>query len=99
MIIGVDVVNEGRKAIIGLTASYSRFYTQFYSAIVKQELHKELIKDTSKDEQENMVAGERTVILAQFINDALKKYQEWNEGNLPKSLFLYRDGIGGPTMA
>lgn len=27
MVIGVDVVNEGRKAIIGLTASYTKYYT------------------------------------------------------------------------
>ena len=45
------------------------------------------------------MADERTVILAQFINDALKKFQESNSGQLPLTLFLYRDGIGGPTMA
>jgi len=31
MIIGVDVVNAGRRAVIGLTASYSAHFTQHYT--------------------------------------------------------------------
>jgi len=33
MVVGVDVVNEGRKSIIGLTASYTKSLTQYYSKI------------------------------------------------------------------
>ncbi len=31
MVVGVDVVNAGRRAIIGLTASYSEHMTQHFS--------------------------------------------------------------------
>jgi len=34
MVVGVDVVNAGRKTIVGLTASYSNHMTQHYSQIV-----------------------------------------------------------------
>jgi len=43
MVIGVDVVNAGRRAIIGMTASYSKHMTQHYSQVVYQDLLKELI--------------------------------------------------------
>jgi hypothetical protein len=35
MIVGIDVVNAGRRAIIGMTASYSDHFTQHYSQVVK----------------------------------------------------------------
>jgi len=31
MVVGVDIVNAGRRAIIGLTASYSQHFTQHYT--------------------------------------------------------------------
>ena len=43
MVIGVDVVNAGRRASIGLTASYSKYMTQHYSQVVYQDLLKELV--------------------------------------------------------
>ena len=42
MIVGVDIVNEGRTSIMGLTASYSKYNTQFYSTAVKTDLHKDM---------------------------------------------------------
>ncbi len=50
MVVGVDVVNAGRRAIIGLTASYSHYFTQHYTQVVKQDLLKELVgKSMTKD--------------------------------------------------
>lgn len=43
MVVGVDIVNAGRSAIIGLTASYSAYMTQHYSQVVKQDLLKDLV--------------------------------------------------------
>lgn len=43
MVVGVDVVNAGRRAVIGLTASYSQHMTQHFTQVVKQDLLKELI--------------------------------------------------------
>jgi len=31
MIVGFDVVNEGKKSLVGITASYNKYYTQYYS--------------------------------------------------------------------
>jgi hypothetical protein len=31
MVVGVDVVNKGRQAFVGLSASYSKQITQHYS--------------------------------------------------------------------
>jgi hypothetical protein len=44
MIIGMDVVNEGKRSIIGLSASYNQYSSQYYSKIYNRELHKDLIK-------------------------------------------------------
>jgi hypothetical protein len=33
MVVGVDVVNEGRKSIIGFTSSLNQFFSQYYSCI------------------------------------------------------------------
>lgn len=33
MVVGVDVVNEGRKSIIGFTASHNKFFSQYFSTI------------------------------------------------------------------
>lgn len=56
MVVGVDVVNAGRRAIIGMTASYSKHMTQHYSQVVCQDLLKELVgKSLTKQEQEEKV--------------------------------------------
>ena len=43
MVVGFDVTNEGRRSILGFTASYSKHFTQFYSKVEYQELHGDLI--------------------------------------------------------
>lgn len=49
MVVGVDVVNQGKESTLGFAASYSKFLTKYYSKIEKQELRKELIKQTRPD--------------------------------------------------
>jgi hypothetical protein len=49
MVVGVDVVNEGKKAIIGFTASHNRYFSQYFSKIVKQNMHKEIIYYKGKE--------------------------------------------------
>jgi len=63
MIVGVDVVNVGRKSIIGFASSYTKYFTQFFSKISAQEMRKEIIKTDGKEAQEQIVTEERTVIL------------------------------------
>jgi hypothetical protein len=55
MVVGVDVVNEGRKSIIGFTASHNKFFSQYFSRIAHQEMHKDIIKTKGKDAQEDLV--------------------------------------------
>jgi len=50
MVVGFDVVNAGKDAILGLTASYTKSCSQHYSQVVKQDLLRHLIgKSLSKD--------------------------------------------------
>ena len=37
--------------------------------------------------------------MANNIQEALKKYQKKNNGALPEQIIIYRDGIGGPSLA
>ena len=72
MVVGVDVVNAGRSAIIGLTASYSEHFTQHYSQVVKQDLLKELVgKSLTKQQQEERVCADRATIVSTFLKQAL----------------------------
>ena len=49
MVIGIDIINEGSKSIIGFTSSYTKCFTQFFSTTATQGLHKEIIRDQGKD--------------------------------------------------
>jgi hypothetical protein len=33
-----------------------------------------------------------------FMQKALQAFKESNKGNLPEQIFMYRDGLGGPTL-
>jgi hypothetical protein len=33
-----------------------------------------------------------------FMREALQNYQTMNKGALPGYIFIYRDGVGGPSM-
>lgn len=97
MVVGFDVVNAGREAIIGMTASYTKHLTQHYTQVVKQDLLKQLIgKSLTKEQQEERVCADRAEILAVFIKKALQKYGEVNK-SLPTQIAVYRDGVGGPS--
>ena len=97
MVVGIDVVNAGRRAIIGMTASYSQHLTQHYTQVVKQDLLKELIGvSLSKDQQEERVCADRATILVEFLRKALQKYSQINKC-LPGQIAIYRDGVGGPS--
>lgn len=98
MTVGVDVVNQGRKSIIGLSASYSKYMTQHFTKVEYQELHKEMIgKEWTKERQEIEVTKARQNILAKFIESALENYTQKNQGQRPDQIVIFRDGVGGPT--
>jgi hypothetical protein len=75
MVVGVDIVNAGRRAIIGMTASYSKHMTQHYSQVVYQDLLKDLVGvSLTKQEQEEKVCANRSIIVQDFLKKSLDVY-------------------------
>ena len=56
-----------------------------------------MIKKESKEKQELVVTEQRTQILYNFMMEALQSYEKFNKG-LPDYIFIYRDGLGEPSM-
>lgn len=103
MVIGVDVVNEGRHSIIGFCASTNRRMTKYFNTYAFQKLDKEHLdhKDTTTEQKDliyEKFAEERTYILISMIKQALTHYAKGNKGSLPAKIVIYRDGVGGPIM-
>jgi hypothetical protein len=44
MIVGIDVVNEGRLSIVGMTATYTNCLTQHFSRAEYQDQYKSELK-------------------------------------------------------
>jgi hypothetical protein len=84
MVVGIDVVNEGRKSLLGFAASYSNFLTQYFSRVVPHEQFKDLIKKEGKEMQEMKLSETRAFILRDLMIEALKNYQNFNKGALPE---------------
>jgi len=80
MIIGVDVVNEGRQSIMTFCASYNEDLTQYHSKVNIHELRRD---KPTKDEQETELAQERVVFLSNMLVEALDHYKTSNKGRLP----------------
>jgi hypothetical protein len=96
MIVGVDVVNKGRKSVIGLAATYSKFLTQHYTKVVYQGFPGD--RTMTKDKQEDLITAGRTKILEDFMRESFEVYTKKNNGQQPGLIMMYRNGIGGPTL-
>lgn len=94
MCVGVDVVKAGRKSLIGMTASYSRYLTQHLCRVMDQNINVQL---KSSEQQEQETSKNRSMHLMNFIKDACQNYNKQNK-KLPDKIIVYRDGVGGPTM-
>lgn len=56
MFVGLEVVNAGRKSIVGLSSTYDKHMMQHFSGVAYQEMHKEMLKNGwTKEEQEAKV--------------------------------------------
>lgn len=103
MIMGVDMCHAGRNSVIGCTATYTPSFTQHFARVYRQKLNKELINEkvkgprVTKDQQEEDVCKDRIDILLKFTQEALQNYLQKNK-ILPATIFVYRDGVGGPSM-
>jgi len=74
--------------------------SQYFSKVVYQTLYKEEIKKQkmTKDQQEDLIAGDRIQIVAEFLRLAIDNWRKKTGGTLPKQIVVYRDGVGGPTL-
>lgn len=75
MLVGVDVINEGSRRLIGCSASYNMAMTQYYTRVYQQKNPK-LSGETnvSKDELESRTTETRTQILIEFFEAAIKNF-------------------------
>lgn len=102
MLVGVDVIMNGSSKLIGCSATNSNTLTQCYTKLFKHKMPRPQASDIApgmsrKQAQETMITNERSIILRDFIIDAVGKYRA-NTGNLPEQIVVYRDGMGGPSM-
>lgn len=97
MVCGVDVVNEGKKTILGFSASYSLHLTQFFSRTFIQDRYPTATQGLSKDEQETYICDRRAGYMHDAVETAMDIYAKHNKGSMPTQIIIYRDGIGGPS--
>jgi aubergine-like protein len=80
MLVGIDVCHKGRQSIIGFCASYDQNMCKYFTQTCPQEVKgKEIIS--------------QQVLLDYFIG-AFESYKEYNNGEMPDHVFVYRDGVG-----
>jgi len=104
MLIGVDVIMNGRNRLVGCCATTTPHLTQCITKLYKQkpvsfteDERKTLRGKTLKEEQDKRTTVDRILLLKGFIDDAMKTYVK-NNGKLPEQIVMYRDGMGGPTL-
>ena len=78
MVIGIDVCHAGKKSVVGFCASTNTHQTSYYSDIIIQAKNQELVK---KD-------------LDRCLIEAIKAFQNNNNGERPTKIVIYRDGVG-----
>jgi hypothetical protein len=80
MLVGVDVIMNGSSKLIGCSATNSNTLTQCYTKLYKHKMPRPQASDilpgmTRKMAQETMITNERSVILRDFIIEAVGKYR------------------------
>lgn len=94
LVIGVSVVNTGKKSLIGLCATTNKEISKYYSQVEGHDFPDKKFH-TTRVEQIEVIARERARIVSKFVAKALEVYQKANK-NMPDQVFVYRDGVGGP---
>ena len=77
MVVGIDVSHESRDAIVGFCATIDPHFAKYYSRIFKQKKQQEIVLDH----------------LDEALRGALKAYHDYNKGQLPELIVIYRDGV------
>jgi hypothetical protein len=76
MVVAMDVVNNGRLSIMGMTASNSQTISQHFSQVRFHELSADKVrsKEWTKQRQEQEIQNLRSKIVTDFIVLAIKNY-------------------------
>jgi len=80
MLVGIDVCHKGRFSIIGYVATYDPHMCKYYTQASAQPV-----------KGKEIISGD---ILKQYYDSALTAYKDFNKGQLPEHIFIYRDGDG-----
>jgi aubergine-like protein len=80
MLVGIDVCHKGKQSIIGFVATYDPYLCKYYTQASPQpQKGQEIIQSN---------------VLQDYFGSALQAYREYNGGELPDHIFIYRDGVG-----
>lgn len=80
MLVGLDVCHKGKYSTIGFVATYDPYLCKYYTQAQPQPQKGQEIISSS--------------ILQQYYTGALQAYKQYNKGQLPDHIFIYRDGVG-----
>lgn len=80
MLVGIDVCHKGKQSTIGFCATYDTNMCKYYAQASSQPVKgQEIISST---------------ILSDYFQRAFQSYREFNNGSMPRHVFIYRDGVG-----
>ena len=80
MLVGIDVCHKGKQSTIGFCATYDPAMCKYYAQASSQPVKgQEIISST---------------ILSDYFQRAFQSYREFNDGAMPRHVFIYRDGVG-----
>ncbi|TNV84199.1 hypothetical protein FGO68_gene5845 [Halteria grandinella] len=104
MLIGVDVIMNGRNKLVGCCATVTPTLTQCITKLYNQhppegftQERKVALGPQWKEELEEQITIDRTALIKEFVTEAMQQYQT-NNKSLPDQVVIYRDGMGGPTL-
>lgn len=99
MVVGVNAINYKKGMIFSLVATYSKSLSQCFTYIDQVILDDSFFqRGISKDQQEEEATKRRAAFMENGLKAALENYEKHNGGNRPRTIIVYRDGIGGPSM-
>jgi len=80
MLVGIDVCHKGKQSTIGFCATYDAHMCKYYAQASSQPVKgQEIISST---------------ILSDYFTRSFQAYRDFNDGALPRHIFIYRDGVG-----
>ena len=80
MLVGIDVCHKGKQSIIGFCATYDEYMCKYYTQASPQ----------GQKGQEIISSG----VLQEYFKSAFQAFRDYNDGDLPDHIFIYRDGVG-----